>query len=159
MTARSADHGTRYFAYGSNMNPERVRERGLRVLHAEGAVLDGFRLTFDKHARAHEGMGHASVAVDRGSRVEGVLYWLEGPEEIVKMDRFESAPINYSREMTWVATAAGAVSTWTYFANPAVLRPGLRPPRAYLDHLLAGAPYLSAAYHAMLAAWPCAEDL
>ena len=158
MTGHSADHGTRYFAYGSNMNPARVRDRGLRVLHAERAVLEGFRLTFDKHARSHRGTGHASVAVRAGSRVEGVLYWLDGPDEIIKMDRFESAPINYSREVTWVATAAGAVATWTYFANPAVLLPGLRPPRAYLDHLLAGEPFLSAEYHAMLAAWPCAED-
>lgn len=158
MIMRSADHGTRYFAYGSNMNPARVRDRGLHVVHAESAVLDGFHLTFDKHARAHQGSGHASVAVRPGSRVEGVLYWLDGPDEILKMDRFESAPVNYSREVAWVATAVGRVASWTYFANPAVLRPGLRPPRDYLDHLLAGEPFLTAEYHAMLAAWPCVED-
>jgi gamma-glutamylcyclotransferase (GGCT)/AIG2-like uncharacterized protein YtfP len=148
----------RYFAYGSNMNPDRVRERGLAVVSAEAAVLRGFRLTFDKHAAAHAGSGHASVARSPDDLVEGVLYLLRGPEEIAKMDRFEHAPVNYSREVAYVETASGVLATWTYFANPAVLRPGLRPPRSYLAHLLAGRPFLSAGYHARLAAWPCVED-
>lgn len=148
----------RYFAYGSNMNRERVRERGLEVVAAEAAILRGYRLNFDKHAAAHEGSGHASVAVAPEDLVEGVLYFLRGPEEILKMDRFESAPVNYSREVAYVETASGVLATWTYFANPAVLRPGLRPPRSYLAHLLAGEPFLSPGYHARLAAWPCVED-
>jgi len=148
----------RYFAYGSNMNPERVRERGLAVVSAEAATLHGHRLNFDKHAAAHDGCGHASVAVAPGEVVEGVLYFLGGPEEIIKMDRFESAPVNYSREVAYVETASGVLAAWTYFANPAVLRTGLRPPRSYLAHLLAGRPFLSPAYHARLAAWPCVED-
>lgn len=148
----------RYFAYGSNMNPARVRERGLEVVRAEPAVLPGHRLAFDKHSAAHAGAGHASVSVDPAAVVEGVLYWLAGPDEIVKMDRFEYTPVNYSREAAYVRTATGVIATWTYFANPAVLRPGLRPPRSYLEHLLAGEPFLSPGYFARLAAWPCAED-
>jgi len=148
----------RYFAYGSNMNPDRVRERGLEVISAEGAILRGYRLNFDKHAAAHEGCGHASVARSADDLVEGVLYLLRAPDEIAKMDRFERAPVNYSREVAWVETASGVLATWIYFANPAVLRPGLRPPRDYLAHLLAGRPYLSPGYHARLAAWPCVED-
>ncbi|MEQ8861342.1 MAG: gamma-glutamylcyclotransferase family protein [Pseudomonadales bacterium] len=147
-----------YFAYGSNMNPARVRERGLTVAGIEAARLPGFRLTFDKHSAAHLGAGHASIAFDRGAVVEGVLYRLAGADEIVKMDRFEAAPVNYSREAMLVHTGAGIVATWTYVANPAVLRPGLKPPRSYLDHLLAGEPFLSRDYFRMLAAWECLED-
>jgi gamma-glutamylcyclotransferase (GGCT)/AIG2-like uncharacterized protein YtfP len=148
----------RYFAYGSNMNPLRVRERGLVVVRAEAAALPGHRLLFDKHSPLHEGVGHANVVWDPAETVEGVLYWLATADEIRKMDRFERAPINYGREVVFVETAAGAVATWTYFANPAVRRPGLRPPRSYLNHLLAGEPYLSAAYYRRLAAWDCVED-
>lgn len=147
----------RYFAYGSNMNPERVRKRGLAVVRAEAARLPGFRLVFDKASPAHPGIGHANVVRDRDGIVEGVLYWLADEHQILKMDPFERAPINYSRERVAVFTDAGPVWSWTYFANPAVRRAGLRPSRGYLAHLLAGRRFLSAAYYERLASWPCEE--
>lgn len=148
----------RYFAYGSNMNAERMRERGLGVVRREGARLAGVRLGFDKGSGAHPGAGHACLIHDPTAEVEGILYWLESVDEIRKLDRFENTPINYSRELVRVTTASGPVDCWTYFANPAVLQPGLRPPRSYLRHLLEGRSELSAEYHARLQAWPCADD-
>lgn len=165
----------RYFAYGSNMNPERVLERGLVFDHVAGARLDGFRLAFDKTSSKHTGVGHANVVRAPGEIVEGVLYWLAGTAEIGKMDRFESAPINYSREVVQVRVIAAqlpekepgdlkstqatetVLSTWTYFANAAVRRADLLPPRSYLNHLLAGRRFLSDDYYSMLADWPCDE--
>lgn len=158
----------RYFAYGSNMNPERVRERGIEFEHACGARLPGYALVFDKTSRKHAGVGHANLLPAPGRVAEGVLYFLRSPAEIGKMDRFESTPINYSREIIRVAVESvdvpsttaetgGWVATWTYFANPAVRQPALKPPRSYLEHLLAGRPYLSAEYYEALAAWPCDE--
>ena len=147
----------RYFAYGSNMNPDRVRERGIRFSAVLPAVLSGVRLAFDKASAKHPGVGHANVVFDQTSAVEGVLYLLEATEEIAKMDPFESTPINYSREIVRVSTTQGSMNAWTYFANPGVRREGLVPPRSYLDHLLAGEPFLSAEYFAMLNSWPCEE--
>jgi len=158
------------------MNPDRVRARGISFEHASPASLDGFTLTFDKTSAAHVGSGHANIAYARGARVEGVLYWLSGADEIRRMDRFESTPVNYSREIVRVRVQqahlpslpvpdgiAGddgvvMVPTWTYVANPAVRRAGLRPPRSYLSHLLAGRAFLSSRYVEMLEAWPCEED-
>ena len=163
----------RYFAYGSNMNPDRVRDRGIRFEHAAGARLEGFALVFDKTSKQHAGLGHANVRRAPGQVVEGVLYWLETAEEIGKMDRFESTPVNYSREVIHVSVQTEhlpddrvlespysevLITTWTYFANPAVRQSGLLPPRTYLDHLLAGRPYLSSDYYQMLRAQPCEED-
>jgi gamma-glutamylcyclotransferase (GGCT)/AIG2-like uncharacterized protein YtfP len=147
-----------YFAYGSNMNARRVRERGLEILRIEAASLPGHRLLFDKHSPAHEGCGHANIAFDRSSTVEGVLYWLASADEIRKMDRFESAPVNYGRDIVQVHTGSGVLACWTYFANPAVRRSGLKPPRSYLNHLLEGKPYLTAAYFDALRSWDCIED-
>ncbi len=144
-----------YFAYGSNMNPERVRERGLRVSGEEPGIVEGLCLQFDK--RAADGVGHANLRVAKGRRVEGVLYRLDGTEEIAKMDPFERAPWNYGREAIRVQASTGMVAAWTYFANPAVIQRGLRPSRAYLAHLLAGEPFLSDSYFRMLADWPCAD--
>jgi hypothetical protein len=139
------------------MNLRRVRDRGLEVVHVEAASLPGHRLLFDKHSPLHEGAGHANIAYEPGSTVEGVLYWLATVDEIVKMDRFEAAPVNYGRDVIQVQTASGPQACWTYFANPAVRRPGLRPPRSYLNHLLAGEPYLSPGYFAVLQAWDCID--
>jgi cation transport regulator ChaC len=147
-----------YFAYGSNMNPARVAARGLRFGHVEAARLAGYALRFEKHSKDHVGTGHANIAWDRAGVVEGVLFWLSAADEIRKMDRFERAPINYSREVVVVETAEARVAAWTYFANPAVLMAGLRPQRAYLEHLLAGAAYLSPSYAERLRGWPCAGE-
>jgi len=147
-----------YFAYGSNMNPARVAARGLRFDEIIGARLDGMSLAFDKQSREHPQSGHANLAFARGASVEGVLYMLRDDAEIERMDRFERAPINYSRDIVVVTTARKRVAAWTYFANPAVTRAGLRPERAYLEHLLAGQPYLSNAYFERLRSIRCVDD-
>ncbi len=147
----------RYFAFGSNMNPARVLARGLDTIAIRSARLDGVRLTFDKVAADRPGVGHASLTFAPGGTVEGVLYDLAGVTEILKMDAFERTPINYSRELVTVRVGEAHVVAWTYYANAAVLRPGLRPSRDYLAHLLAGRPYLSERYVAWLASVPCSD--
>ncbi len=147
-----------YFAYGSNMNPARVTQRGLRFDRVQSAAIAQVRLTFDKQSREHPHSGHANLTFARGARTEGVLYRLESAFEIERMDRFEAAPINYSRDVVWARTADGEVAAWTYFANAAVIRPGLMPERTYLDHLLAGQCYLSEAYFEWLRATACVDD-
>ncbi len=148
----------RYFAYGSNMNLERVRERGIRFSAVLPATLSGVRLAFDKVSRQHPGVGNANVTYDAAGAVEGVVYLLDSSEEITKMDPFELTPRSYSREIVQVSTPEGELTTWTYFANPGVRRAGLIPARTYLDHLLSGEPFLSTEYFAMLKSWPCEES-
>ncbi len=146
-----------YFAFGSNMNPERVRTRGLLFDAISGARLDGYRLTFDKAAPEHPRSGHANIAWDPEDVVEGVLYRLADPEQILRMDPFERTPVNYSREVVRVVVDGCDEVAWTYIANPARLRPHARPERAYLSHLLAGRPWLSPRYFDRLAMWPLAD--
>ena len=147
-----------YFAYGSNMNPARVTARGLRFDQVSRAVLSGVRLSFDKQSREHPRSGHANLTFDRASRSEGVLYRLRDAHEICRMDSFENAPVNYSRDVVIVESDGERVAAWTYFANVAVIRPGLRPERSYLDHLLAGRDYLSPRYFAWLSGIACVDD-
>ena len=147
-----------YFAYGSNMNPARVAQRGLRFDEVRNATIGGVRLTFDKQSREHPHSGHANLTFAPGARTEGVLYRLDSAAEIQRMDRFEAAPINYSRDVVWVHADDGELAAWTYFANAAVIRGGLRPERSYLNHLLAGRDHLSAAYFDWLSRVPCVDD-
>ena len=135
-----------YFAYGSNMNPERVAERGLVTRNKMGATLSGYKMLFNKRSTGVPGVGHANLEYDKQGVVEGVLYELVSSEEILKMDPFEGAPVNYGRDRVCLETAGGARWAWTYFANAALLQDDLLPERAYLDHLLKGKPYLSDSY-------------
>lgn len=66
---------TRYFAYGSNLVADRMRERGAPFRTARPAVLHGHRLAFDK--RGFDGAGRANVVPAEGGRVHGVLYELD----------------------------------------------------------------------------------
>ena len=54
-----------YFAYGSNMNPDRIRERipGARLVGK--AIIKGWKLAERLYA---------DIERSRGARVEGVLY-------------------------------------------------------------------------------------
>ncbi len=142
-----------YFAYGSNMNPLRIRERGLEIVSERGARLPHFRLTFNKMSRDHSGYGHANIEFLRGAHTEGVLYELSAPGEILKMDPYERAPWNYGRDIVEVHTVHGVEWAWTYFANPAVHVTDLAPSADYQAHLLAGEAHLSDDYLEELRGW------
>ena len=144
-----------YFAYGSNMDPARVRERGIAFDRVLPGILHGVRLAFDKRSRTHAGAGHANIRFCRGDSVAGVLYRLESAEEILSMDPFEAAPRHYGRDAVSVQTPEGDMAAWTYFANAAVTVPGLKPPRWYLDHMLAGREYLPQDYVLRLESVEC----
>lgn len=150
----SQEQPRHYFAFGSNMNPTRVRARGLLFDEIIGARLDGFELTFDKRARDHPHAGRANIRRRFDGVVEGVLYRLIDEVQIEKMDRFEGTPHQYTREVVRVDTGSVVQWAWTYVANPDVVVEGLLPDRAYLEHLLAGRDFLSEAYLDRLSRWP-----
>ena len=135
------------------MNPNRVATRGLATRGHERGLLTDFELCFDKVSGRNQRFGHAHIRYARGGIVEGVLYRLAEPNEILKMDPFEKAPWNYGRDVVPIATDQGIEWAWTYFANPAVLIAGLKPEQSYLDHLLAGRDLLSPAYLRSLETW------
>lgn len=144
-----------YFAYGSNMNPKRVEYRGLSFDDFAGGVLYDYRLAFNKRSVKHEGAASANVVEHKGERVEGVIYKLSDPEQIEVMDPFEGYPVRYSRYLLPIETSAGTCDAWVYIANQEYVSQGLKPARWYLDHLLAGRPWLSEAYFRKLQQVPC----
>lgn len=147
-----------YFAYGSNMNPARMRSRGLQFDEALAGQLRGFALCFNKRAHDRPERSYANIRYQRDGVVEGVLYRLSHADEIRKMDPFEGTPVFYSRERMPVLTARGVIAAWVYVANPAMREEGLWPTRAYLEHLLAGREFLSESYWQALAAVPAHHD-
>lgn len=140
----SEDHY--YFAYGSNMNPGRVRARNMKFDTYSSGMLEGYRLAFNKRSVKFPGAASANVEPTEGCRVEGVLYRLESADEIEVMDVFEGYPVRYRRELLPVRYGERIVTAWTYIANQEFVTHGLKPARWYLEHLLTGGPYLSHSY-------------
>ncbi|MDZ7853514.1 MAG: gamma-glutamylcyclotransferase family protein [Halomonas sp.] len=138
-----------YFAYGSNMNPARVAARIGPTRRVVAGALHDYALRFDKASRV-AGIAHANVVPWQGERVEGAVFELEAPEHIRRMDPFEGYPREYDRHRLPVVTREGTFDAWVYIAAPGTTAEALRPAREYLEHLLAGEPFLSAAYHARL---------
>ncbi|MCY3819009.1 MAG: gamma-glutamylcyclotransferase [Gammaproteobacteria bacterium] len=144
-----------YFAYGSNMNPHRVTERGIGFDRVSAARAPGFQVRFEKRSRLQPEAGHANLAYSQSGVAEGVLYRLTDDAQIVKMDPYEGVPVHYSRDSILVETERGSTWAWTYFANRAVIASDLKPPHWYVAHMAAGEQYLSAEYTAWLRSVEC----
>lgn len=143
----------RYFAYGSNMNPERMIERGVSFTSRERAVLKGWRLKFNKVSSINAREGYANIERDDNSVVEGILYTIED-KDIEKLDTFEGYPKHYNRVVLKVKKDNGEeVEALVYIANPDKVKDGLKPSKEYLNHLLRGCDLLSENYCNMLRNW------
>jgi gamma-glutamylcyclotransferase len=124
-----------YFAYGSNLHPDRLGERLGRVECLGVGRLVDWRLTFEKEGC--DGSGKCDVVPDAdGFSVWGALYKLS-LEQFTVLDEFEGR--GYERRRITVEGEAGAVSTETYVAVPALRKSGLWPFDWYRDLVLAGA--------------------
>jgi gamma-glutamylcyclotransferase len=148
-----------YFAYGSNMNParladQRLKERAVEMGPRIGGRLDGWRLVFNKVARAPAGAAAGNIAPAPGETVHGTLNQMPDAGLAV-LDIWEGvAGGHYERRTVAVARAdtGEAVEAVVYVALK--VGEGLRPTRAYLGHLLAGRDLLPADYWETLSATP-----
>ncbi|NPB05294.1 MAG: gamma-glutamylcyclotransferase [Aquificae bacterium] len=127
-----------YFAYGSNLNPERMTERGVKFYSFKRAFLKNFRLTFDKVCRTFPpSFGCATIRPSFGTKVEGLLYEVDFGQATSRLDRFEAFPDHYGRTFLEVLLPSGEkVWAFTYLAAPDKLKEGLKPHPDYLAHLL-----------------------
>jgi gamma-glutamylcyclotransferase len=135
-----------YFAYGSNMDLLRLRERAVLPRERRAAVLPGYRLSFNKRSTATIGEGKANIMATVNESVEGILSEVT-EEEMGKLDRCEGVPAHYLRAIVVVKMKNGTeVDSVTYVANPSMVMDGLKPTKEYLSHLLAGRSFLSGEY-------------
>jgi cation transport regulator ChaC len=136
----------KYFAYGSNMDPDRMRVRGVNFLKREHAILEGWRLEFNKVSSRNSKEGYANIVRDENGIVEGVLYDI-ADSDLKILDRYEGYPSHYERIKVVVRMDDGEmVEAITYVAKPDKVREGLKPSKEYLNHLLKGCDLLSEEY-------------
>ena len=134
-----------YFAYGSNMDPERFRARVGDWITVHPARLEGYRLRFASSVQS-EGGGGAVVDEKPGSSVDGVLFEIS-VDQLARMDRAEFDPDRDTRGagrrvQHRVQTGLGPIDAELY----TVVDGGgwSAPSETYLGHILRG---LEAAGH------------
>lgn len=138
-----------YFAFGSNMNPERMRQRKAFFTARVGAKLSDYKMSFS--FRRPDGCGSGNIIPEKDSVVYGALYSLEDGG-LEKLDVFEMVAHGcYRREKVTVDTLEGErIEAITYIVTEEFYQEGLVPRKDYLDHCLAGKDVLPADYYAFL---------
>lgn len=141
----------KYFAYGSNMDPERIRERGVEIMSMSPAVLPGYELVFNKISSGYHGEGFANIMKNEYSVVEGILYETN-LGSIHNLDRYENYPVGYNRlSFDLICKDYNrVVKAHAYIAQANMVGKYLKPRRDYLRHLTVAEEFLSEGYLGML---------
>lgn len=106
-----------YFAYGSNMDIDRMRKRGVSFSKRIFASLPGYRLEFNKVAQNNPRNGYANIVPDDSNSVEGILYEIDN-SSISILNRYEGCPGHYLKiEINVLVPNKRIVSAITYIAN------------------------------------------
>ncbi len=102
-----------YFAYGSNLNKQQMRQRCPGAKPKYQAILPNYRLIFTGWSREWKG-GTASIKPIRGEKVIGAIYEIS-ETDLRRLDRYEDYPATYDRINVLVLKDDGsAVKAITY---------------------------------------------
>lgn len=157
-----ADGLTWYFAYGSNMDAarlfdQRLAPKGVPRGERIAGRLDGWRLVFDKPSRLLKGGAAASIVPDTAGVVHGTLNALPDSGFEV-LDIYEGvAAGHYERRTIRVVRSDSGEEVDAIVYVGLIRGEGLRPPRAYLDCLLAGRDLLPPDYLDWLSRTPTVD--
>ena len=116
-----------YFAFGSNMNIERLatarlKPEGLEFMKSSGGRLDDYRVCFDKTASKLIAGGVTNIQVAPGEAVFGTLNLVD-PRALEILDRYEQVEDNlYQRiEVRCQRTDGAWVDAIAYQAQPPLM--------------------------------------
>lgn len=127
----------KYFSYGSNLNSDRMKERGVNFISRTFGILKDYKLVFNKIASRNPKEGYANIVVSKNSIVEGAIYEINDAD-IFLLDKYESYPKHYYRKEVEVQSSNELIKCITYIANDSKVMEGLKPSDDYLKHILKG---------------------
>jgi len=127
----------KYFAYGSNMSPARLRERTPGAQRIGSYVLQAHDLRFHKRGRDGSGKCNALYTRNLNHRVFGVLFEI-CPGEMKDLDKAEGLGYGYDQKTVIVVNDdCSEVAATVYCATD--IDEQLRPYTWYKQHVLVGA--------------------
>lgn len=123
-----------YFAYGSNMDADRLQKRVGKTGEGVRCTLEGYELRFNKrNFRDYD--GRANIVEVPGAVMEGVLFEMS-TEQFAALDGNESG---YVHLPVSVVRGGTRVEAQAYIATPAYLFGDHAPSEGYLAHIVQGA--------------------
>ncbi len=128
----------KYFAYGSNMHPLRLRRRVPSCRVVGVARLDGYCLTFHKRGRDGSGKCNVHVSTNPGDQVEGVVYEMDGSDKVM-LDRAEGLGQGYDEATLTVLSAGIEYRAFLYVADGRFIDDSLTPYTWYKALVVGGA--------------------
>jgi hypothetical protein len=121
-----------YFAYGSNLNERRFKNRISTAKFKSRATLHGYRLVFEKLSKK-DGSGKATIVQGtEQSVVEGAIFTYADTEH----DALKTFEGGYSESPVTVTTGAGQETVETFIAKQRT--PNLKPFDWYVQHIVVG---------------------
>lgn len=127
----------KYFAYGSNMSPVRLRSRTPSAQKLGVFVLKGHTLKFHKIGKDGSAKCNAYATDAETDIVEGVVFEID-PGELAELDRAEGLGNGYEKQRVTVSNPQGdTVEVFSYFATR--INDSLLPFSWYKKHVLKGA--------------------
>ncbi|MFA5173545.1 MAG: gamma-glutamylcyclotransferase family protein, partial [Candidatus Paceibacterota bacterium] len=138
-----------YFAYGSNMDEEVMKWRGVNYTDRFFGKLENYKLVFQEFYKKEKLDGvFANIIPQKGSYVEGIIY--ECDESVERLDKQEDYPVEYLKEELNIDSERGPIECLVYVGNPESVRDEEAPKKKYLSHLLNGKDLLSEDYYKKL---------
>ena len=86
----------KYFAYGSNIDENRMQERCPKSRLVGKARLEGYKISFSRYSGKWNG-GVADIIEAENSHVWGILYEIT-EDDLARLDKFEGHPNIYIRK-------------------------------------------------------------
>ncbi len=127
----------KYFAYGSNMAIDRLRERAPSAQCVGVFLLKSHDLRFHKVGGDRSAKCNAFYTGSDADVVEGVIFDLD-PGEIESLDKIEGLGHGYKKKSVHLVDFNGVeAKAFTYLATN--INESLRPFSWYRDHVLIGA--------------------
>ena len=128
----------KYFAYGSNLLIERLRERVPSVEVVANGTLNGHLLKFHKHSMDGSGKCDIDQTNDDEDKVLGVVFEIDESEKY-NLDCAEGLGYGYDEKVVSISLTGngGVVEATTYYATN--IDEQLKPYNWYKDFVLYGA--------------------
>ena len=126
-----------YFAYGSNMSTDYIRDYCPSARFLMRAFLPNFHIEFRRYSENLQG-GISSIIEAPGEMIKGVLYDVD-EKELLELDILEDVPLGIYRRDTFFVL--GEDGQWHHADMYRVANPAgpYTPSKKYVDFMVAGA--------------------
>jgi gamma-glutamylcyclotransferase (GGCT)/AIG2-like uncharacterized protein YtfP len=154
-----ANDSFKYFAYGSNMSPERLKCRTKSAKMVCMAWLPGYKLAFHKVSDDKSAKADCFETENPDDLIYGGIFEILKSQEAA-LDLAEGYPKGYGKRSVDVHTEAGLTTVSTYIAKVISRDNDILPYDWYMQHVLIGAEAfkLPAEYTEVIKNYPSKKD-